>query len=57
MKQVEKLVGVSLNDVRNVLPALNEATSRTLKEYVDNTHPKLKMLDGLILLSLVTFII
>ena len=57
MKQVEKLVGVSLNDVRNVLPALNEATGRTLKEYVDNTHPKLKMLDGLILLSLVTFVI
>jgi hypothetical protein len=57
MKQVEKLVGVSINDVRNVLPALNEASSRIFKEYTDNTHPKLKMLDGLIVLSLVTFFI
>jgi len=57
MKQVEKLVGVSLNDIRNVVPALKEATGRIFKEYLDNTHPKLKMLDGLIILSLVTFFI
>ncbi|CDW89895.1 dad family protein [Stylonychia lemnae] len=57
MKQVEKFVGVNMNDVRVVLPALKEASARIFKEYLDNTHPKLKMLDGLIILSIATFVI
>ena len=57
MKQLEKIVGVNVNDIRVVLPALKEASTRLYKEYRDFTHPKLKMLDGLILLSIVTFVI
>lgn len=57
MKQLEKLVGVNMNDVRVVVPALKEASKRIYKDYQETTHPKLKMLDGLIILSIVTFFI
>jgi len=57
MKQIEKLVGVNFAEVQQTIPALKEATTRILKEYRENTHPKLKMLDGLIALSLITFVI
>ena len=57
MKQIEKLVGVNFSEVQQTIPALKEATTRILKEYRENTHPKLKMLDGLIALSLITFVI
>jgi len=57
MKQLEKIVGVNMNDIRVVIPALKEASTRIMKEYREQTHPKLKMLDGLIILSIATFII
>ncbi len=57
MKQLEKAIGLSMNDIHVVLPALKEAYTRIYKDYRELTHPKLKMLDGLIILSLVTFII
>jgi len=57
MKQLEKALGLSINDVRQVLPSLKEAYTRIHREYREQTHPKLKMLDGLIILSIVTFVI
>lgn len=57
MKQLEKVIGLSMNDIQVVLPALKEAYTRIYKDYKELTHPKLKMLDGLIVLSLVTFVI
>jgi hypothetical protein len=57
MKQLEKIVGISSNDVKIAVPALKEAYTRMYRDYNEKTHPKLKMLDGLILLSLLTFII
>lgn len=57
MKQLEKIVGVNMNDIRVVIPALKEASTRMYNDYQNETHPKLKMLDGLILFSLATFVI
>ena len=56
MKQVEKLLGVNTADLGELVPMLKNASSRMLKEYNQNTHPKLKMLDGLIIFSLLTLI-
>ena len=57
MKQLEKLVGVNTNDLRSLIPAVKEASTRLYDEYRQTTHPKLKMLDTLIVLSLATFVI
>jgi hypothetical protein len=57
MKQVEKILGVSINDINVVIPALGEAYVRIMKGYKEKTHPKLKMLDSLIILSLVSFVV
>lgn len=57
MKQVEKILGISVNDFYIIGPAITEASGRILKDYKEGTHPKLKMLDSLIVLSLATFVI
>jgi hypothetical protein len=57
MKTLEKMVGVNTADFANLLPALTSASTRMLKEYTQGTHPKLKMLDSLIALSVVTFVV
>ena len=57
MKQIEKLVGVNTQDFQTLLPSLQSAYKRMMKDYQYQTHPKLKMLDGLIVLSLVSFVI
>jgi hypothetical protein len=57
MKTIEKIVGANLNDIYVVIPALKEASTRIYKEYREQTHPKLKMLDFLIILSIATFFI
>ena len=56
MKQVEKLLGVNTAEVGDLLPTLKKAQSRMITDYIKTTHPKLKMLDGLILFSLCTLI-
>ena len=57
MKNLEKITGLNLSDIQTVVPALKEAFNRMQKEYREETHPKLKMLDSLIVLSIATFII
>ena len=57
MKQVEKILGLTLTDLKEMQPALKEAYSRISKDYFETTHPKLKMLDCLIVLSLLTFVL
>ena len=57
MKSVEKVIGVSVNDFKLAIPALTEAATRLTKGYFERTHPKLKILDQLIIFSLLTFFI
>lgn len=40
-----------------MLPALKDATTKLLVKYNEETHPKLRILDNLIILSLVTFVV
>ena len=49
-------MGVNSQDFQDLLPSLKAASKRMIKDYNQQTHPKLKMLDGLILLSIVSFI-
>ena len=39
------------------MPSLKSAADRIYKEYQGTTHPKLKMLDSLIIFSLITFVV
>ena len=57
MKQLEKISGININDFYIIGPALTEASTRIVKDYKEGTHPKLKMLDSLIVLSLATFVL
>ncbi len=45
MKAVEKVIGISLNDLQVALPALTSGYQRLAKDYIEKTHPKLKILD------------
>lgn len=57
MKAVEKYVGLTAQEVQTLLPNLKQAAGRIYKDYESQTHPKLKMLDSLIVLSIATFIV
>jgi len=57
MKTIEKYMGVKQEDFQTLMPSIQAASSRMVKDYTQRTHPKLKMLDALILLSIATFII
>lgn len=56
MKTVEKILGVSVNDISMVVPTLTQGYQRMSKDYFERTHPKLKMLDSLIILSLASWV-
>ncbi len=57
MKSIEKIVGINLNDIKVAGPAVKEVYTRLTQEYYENTHPKLKILDSLILFGVLTFAI
>ena len=57
MKAIEKYIGLTSSDVQTLLPNLKQAGARIYKDYSTNTHPKLKMLDSLIILSIITFFV
>ena len=56
MKQVQSILGVNTADLGELVPMVKNASTRMLKEYQQQTHPKLKMLDGLIIFSLLTLV-
>lgn len=57
MKNLEKTLGLSVNDFKIAIPAITQAYQRLTREYIEQTHPKLKLLDTLIVMSLLTFVI
>ena len=57
MKSVNSYVNTAVSDAQTVIPALKDAFSKLSVQYKEMTHPKLRMLDGLILLSLSTFVV
>ena len=57
MNTLGKYFSLNLTDLSTLLPNLKSAASRIQGDYQKTTHPKLKMLDGLIVFSLITFVI
>lgn len=57
MKAIEKYLGLSVTDIQTLGPAVKTASARMIKEYQQGTHPKLKMLDSLIIFSIVSCIV
>ena len=50
-------MGVNAADFQSILPQLKSAGERLYKDYAAHTHPKLKMLDALIVFSLLSFVV
>jgi hypothetical protein len=57
MKFVEKTIGIQASDVTNAVPAVKDAYTRIMSDYTLLTHPKLKMLDCLMIFCIVTFVV
>ena len=57
MQFVERSLGISTKDVQELAPSIQAAVTTAKSQYLQNTHPKLRLLDNLILLSLGTFVL
>ena len=57
MKTVQKYFEESIQDAKTVVPALKEAAKKLQIRYEETTHPKLRILDNLIFLSIVVFVL
>ena len=57
MKAISNYVTGAVNDAKTVVPALKDAFVRLNTQYNEQTHPKLRILDSLIFISLSTFVI
>ena len=57
MKAVNKLITTAVEDARTVGPALKQAYTRLTNDYNERTHPKLRILDNLVLISLFSFVV
>lgn len=57
MQMIEKTLGISVDDVKQLVPTVASAFASAKSQYLMKTHPKLRMLDNLILVCLATFVI
>ena len=57
MKSLNNHFTTAVKDAQTVIPALKEAYSRLTVSYNENTHPKLRILDSLVFLSLASFVV
>ena len=57
MKAVSTYVNGAVHDAKIVLPSLYEAYNRLMHQYQESTHPKLRMLDNLVIVCLLTFVL
>merc|ERR1719503_312 len=57
MKAISNYMNGAVNDAKTVVPALKDAFVRLNCQYNEQTHPKLRILDSLIFISLSTFVI
>ena len=56
MKAINNVITTSIQDAKTVGPALKQAYTRLTTDYVERTHPKLRILDNLVLLCLFSFV-
>ena len=57
MKAVNTYVNGVIKDAGLVIPAIKEAVPKLISNYNEKTHPKLRALDNLILLCMVSFVL
>jgi len=57
MQEIEKLVGIKLEDFKLFVPNLKAGFSHAAKIYQNETSDKLKMVDSLVFLSLALFVV
>ena len=57
MNTITKYLNDSVTDAKTVVPALKDALSKLTAQYNETTHPKLRILDNLILLSIASFVV
>lgn len=57
MKALEKISGINIYEASAALGSVKEVYKRLSKEYFEKTHPKLKILDQLIIFCIFTFVI
>ena len=57
MKAINTYLNDAVKDAKTVVPALKDAVTRLNQQYQETTHPKLRILDNLIFLSLGAFFV
>lgn len=57
MQKVEQTLGITSKDITELVPTFKSAFSTAQNQYLATTHPKLRLLDNLILLCITTFFI
>jgi hypothetical protein len=57
MKAINNYVNGVVKDAKLVLPAIKDAIPKLVSNYNEKTHPKLRALDNLILLCIVSFVL
>ena len=56
MKAINNYFSTAVSDAKTVVPALKQAYQKLGIQYNESTHPKLRMLDNLIFICLVSFV-
>ena len=56
MQSLERTLGISAKDIKELVPTVKDAFFSAKETYLKQTHPKLRLLDNLIMLCLVTFV-
>ena len=57
LASIESFIGISVQDFKQLGTTCSAAFNDVKQKYLATTHPKLRMLDNLIVLSIVTFFI
>ena len=55
MKVINTYISESIKDSQTVIPALKNAAVKLAQNYQENTHPKLRILDNLVILCILSF--
>ena len=57
MKAVGNIVSTAVSDAETVGSGLKTAYTKLVQQYNEKTHPKLRILDNLVLLSICSFVV
>ena len=56
MKSINNYINTAITDAKTVVPALKQASSKLRLQYNESTHPKLRILDNLIVICILSFV-